>query len=105
MDELVAAARKDYQELMASAHKEPKNITSGDLKNIHEDDDVQSPDDIRSERRMRRARTGWTLSEIEQRAKELRERYKHLEGSEPPSLASGDMEALLNGKDDEATDE
>lgn len=56
---------------------------------------------LKTERQKRRARTGWTVEELERKAEALRERYKGLGQHEPPNLVSGDMRELLEGKDDD----
>lgn len=42
-EEAVAAARREYEQMIASPHPEPDNITSGNVDRIHEDDDEEEP--------------------------------------------------------------
>lgn len=60
--------------------------------------------EIDSAQMKRRHRTGWTLEEIKRNAeKELKE-FRKIDQDEPSDLASGDMDKIIRGEDDEHDD-
>lgn len=64
-----------------------------------------NPSDINEARKKKRDRTGWTLKEIKKKAEEELREYKENTDSEPSDLASGDMDKIIRGEDDEDTKE
>jgi len=57
--------------------------------------------DLKKAQQDKREKTGWTLEEIKKNAsKELRD-FKKLAEDEPENLASGDMQKIIDGEDDE----
>jgi len=61
--------------------------------------------DLEKARKEKRQKTGWTLEEIkENAARELRNLKKQIK-DEPENLASGDMQKIIDGEEDEEDDE
>jgi len=58
--------------------------------------------DLQQERRNKRARTGWTMAEIRERAARRAAANRELEKDEPANLASGkDMKSIADETDDD----
>lgn len=60
-----------------------------------------NPSDIDKARRKKRDRSGWTLEEVKKNAEEELKKYKKIADDEPSDLASGDMDKIIRGEDDE----
>jgi len=58
--------------------------------------------DLQQERRNKRARTGWTMAEIRERAARRAAANRELEKDEPANLASGkDMKSIADETEDD----
>ena len=57
--------------------------------------------DLKEAQKQKRKKKGWTQEEIEQKAAEELLEYEKLAEGEPEDLASGDMEKITEGKDDD----
>tara|TARA_B110000211_G_scaffold233531_1_gene300034 strand:- start:730 stop:930 length:201 start_codon:yes stop_codon:yes gene_type:complete len=62
---------------------------------------TDSPNDIDRARRKKRNRDGWTLDEIKRKAEHELKKYQKIAEDEPSDLASGDMDKIIKGEDDE----
>lgn len=61
--------------------------------------------EIDNARKKRRQKTGWTIEEIKEKARQEREAFKKLNECEPDALASGKgMEKIAEEADDEKED-
>lgn len=57
--------------------------------------------DLKKAQKKKREKTGWTPEEIEKIASKEMKEYKKKTDNEPDQLASGDMQKIIDGDDDE----
>lgn len=57
--------------------------------------------DINKARQEKREKSGWTMEEIKKNAEKELEEFKKISKNEPADLASGDMDKIIRGEDDD----
>jgi len=57
--------------------------------------------DIQEAKDKKRQKTGWTMDEIEEGMKKQIEEFKKINATEPDNFASGDMQKIIDGVDDD----
>ena len=57
--------------------------------------------DLNQSKKNKREKDGWSIEEIKQKAKDEAAEFRKNTATEPKDLASGDMDRIIKGEDDE----